>query len=362
MVTVVVCGMMATKNYAQVGMPTNNPNKDAVLDLNRTDGTSAKGLLLPKVVLTGLANATPMTAHVAGMHVWNTATGGSGATAFSPGEYFNNGSKWVRVSSAADAWVQDGNYNGVIKAIGTNDNFDLPIETNGAEKMRVTTTGNVGIGTTSPNATLDIRPNPTSTSNPGIAFLGIGTTNVTAPSAGSGAIRYSTGSGGVLEYSNGVVWNQLSSTVKRVVVVAKKITSQTFASGGPGNYVIDWNEISDNNNAFNPATGAFIAPRDGQYSVSFSYGFLWSTILAGSQVEALIFINGGADSRKSVCAFSAAGGCMAGSAVSFVLDLKAGDQVNPRIYHNTGAVQTLRVAASASSPDDGFVSFSVSEL
>ncbi len=141
-------GLGLTCSNAQVGMPTNNPNKDAVLDLNRTDGTSAKGLLLPKVVLTGLANATPMTAHVAGMHVWNTATGGSGATAFSPGEYFNNGSKWVRVSSAADSWIQDGNYNGVIKAIGTNDNFDLPIETNGTEKLRVTSGGQLLINTT----------------------------------------------------------------------------------------------------------------------------------------------------------------------------------------------------------------------
>src|SRR6218665_2444388 len=130
-------GLSLTYANAQVGMPTNNPNKDAVLDLNRIDGTSAKGLLLPKVALTGANNAAPMTAHVAGMHIWNTATV-TGTNAVTPGEYFNDGTKWVRVSSAKDAWIQDGNNNGALKAIGTNDAFDLPIETNGVEKMRIT--------------------------------------------------------------------------------------------------------------------------------------------------------------------------------------------------------------------------------
>ena len=142
-------GLSLTYANAQVGMPTNNPNKDAVLDLNRIDGTSAKGLLLPKVALTGANNAAPMTAHVAGMHIWNTATV-TGTNAVTPGEYFNDGTKWVRVSSAKDAWIQDGNNNGALKAIGTNDAFDLPIETNGVEKMRITSNGQVLVNTTTP--------------------------------------------------------------------------------------------------------------------------------------------------------------------------------------------------------------------
>ncbi|HEY1195501.1 hypothetical protein [Flavobacterium sp.] len=140
-------GLGLACSYAQVGMPTNNPNKDAVLDLNRTDGVSAKGLLLPKVALTATNSFAPMTANVAGMHVWNTATAGTGINVVTPGEYYNDGSKWIRVSSATDAWIQDGNNNGAIKAIGTNDAFDLPVETNGVEKMRVTSGGQVLINT-----------------------------------------------------------------------------------------------------------------------------------------------------------------------------------------------------------------------
>ncbi|MCR4030435.1 MULTISPECIES: hypothetical protein [Flavobacterium] len=173
-------GLSLTYANAQVGMPSNNPNKDAVLDLNRTDGTSTKGLLLPKVALTSITSASPMTAHIAGMHIWNTATV-TGTNAVTPGEYFNDGTKWIRVSSATDAWIQDGNNNGAIKAIGTNDAFDLPIETNGVEKMRVTSAGNVGIGTTAPTAKLEIKSATTNTS--GLKFTNL--TSSTPISAGA---------------------------------------------------------------------------------------------------------------------------------------------------------------------------------
>ncbi|QSW87166.1 tail fiber domain-containing protein [Flavobacterium endoglycinae] len=52
-------------------------------------------------------------------------------------------------------WILNGNSNGSIKTIGTNDNFDLPFKTNGVEQMRITNTGNVGIGG-QPRTKLDV--------------------------------------------------------------------------------------------------------------------------------------------------------------------------------------------------------------
>lgn len=63
------------------------PNVAAALDVNFTN----KGLLIPRVALTSTSNFSPLTAHVAGMVVYNTATAGD----VIPGLYYNNGTKWM---------------------------------------------------------------------------------------------------------------------------------------------------------------------------------------------------------------------------------------------------------------------------
>jgi len=68
---------------------------------------------------------------------------------------------------ANHAWALDGNTVGALKYIGTNDNFDFPIYTNGVEAGRILSTNqNWGIGLTAPTAKLHIK--------------GIGNTNVTS--------------------------------------------------------------------------------------------------------------------------------------------------------------------------------------
>lgn len=74
-----------------------NPN--AVLEIESTN----RGLLLPRLELTATDNFAPLTAHVEGMTIYNTATAGTGATAVTPGYYYNDGAKWVRIATGADA-------------------------------------------------------------------------------------------------------------------------------------------------------------------------------------------------------------------------------------------------------------------
>lgn len=69
----------------------NLPNKDAILELE----SSGKGLLHARVALTGTANSFPLSIHVAGMMVYNTATAGD----VIPGIYYNNGVKWILASA-----------------------------------------------------------------------------------------------------------------------------------------------------------------------------------------------------------------------------------------------------------------------
>jgi hypothetical protein len=63
----------------------------------------------------------------------------------------------------SNIFTQGGNSFGATALLGTNDNQALAFETNGSEKVRITTGGNVGIGTSSPAAFLDIVGNGTHT-------------------------------------------------------------------------------------------------------------------------------------------------------------------------------------------------------
>jgi hypothetical protein len=207
---------------------------------------------------------------------------------------------------------------------------------------------------------LDIRTNPTSTSDPGAGLLGIGTAASTAANtAGAGAVRYSTASGGALEFSNGTNWNTLTSNVQKATVVAKKTSAQSV-SDLTSTDVTNWDEITDLTSNFNPTTGVFTAPRSGNYVVSFSFNFDFGAINAGTVVEAHLISSGGTtNDKKSVVSYPASGSAPAGAAITFTIKLASGETVKPVIWHSLGATKSLRVGTGV---NDGFVNFSVAEL
>ena len=96
--------------------------------------------------------------------------------------------------------------------------------------------GKVGIGNNAPNATLDIRSNPTSISDPGTGYIGIGTTSTTAATAGAGAVRYNT-TNGLIEFSNGTKWQSLAPGNTPMYAQFSSNAAQTFnAVGGKINF------------------------------------------------------------------------------------------------------------------------------
>lgn len=148
--------MLCSQAFAQqVGIGTNTPNASARLDI-ASGGTM--GILFPRVALTATNVASPVTSPANWLTVFNTATAGSGTTAVVPGLYYWNGTAWVKLDtgSALGDWKVDGNSNGAFRTLGTDDAFDLGLETNGAERMRITSVGRVGIGTTNPSYTLTL--------------------------------------------------------------------------------------------------------------------------------------------------------------------------------------------------------------
>lgn len=136
-------GLSFAAAQAQVGMTTNNQDNNAVLDLNTQTGSNTKGLLLPNVALTTTDSATPFSAHVAGMHVYNTATAGSGATGVIPGEYYNDGIKWVRIQTNAWELNTNSGTNSASNFVGTTNGKDLVFKTNNTEVMRLVASNGV---------------------------------------------------------------------------------------------------------------------------------------------------------------------------------------------------------------------------
>jgi hypothetical protein len=80
--------------FAQVGIGTTTPNDNASLELGETN----KGLVLNKVALSDITLPNPLTEHVAGLMVYNTATAGTPPNNVTPGLYYNDGNSWLKLS------------------------------------------------------------------------------------------------------------------------------------------------------------------------------------------------------------------------------------------------------------------------
>jgi len=168
-----------------VGIGTNTPNASAKLDVVDAN----RGVLIPRVGLTSTIVTSPVTNPANSLLVFNTNTTGD----VTPGYYYwdSDLNRWVRLlTTQSNDWKLDGNNNGVLRTIGTNDNFDFPIITNGTEKMRITAGGNVGIGTTAPGAKLDVagRVALSGLESPGYGGASAGVAIIGTPNSGGGLL------------------------------------------------------------------------------------------------------------------------------------------------------------------------------
>ncbi|WP_271392942.1 hypothetical protein [Aequorivita sinensis] len=142
--------------FAQVGIGTTNPNGDALLELDAS--ATPGGLLLPRVNLEATNNAAPLSAHIPGMAVYNNATT-SGAYGVSPGYYFNDGGRWVRIAASSDAsddWKLTGNAGTTPGTgagqnyLGTTDGQALVLATQSNQRMRLLANGQIVVNNNVP--------------------------------------------------------------------------------------------------------------------------------------------------------------------------------------------------------------------
>jgi hypothetical protein len=110
---VVLATISSTTAQIKVGSNSTTINTNSLLELEST----SKGFLMPRVSLTSTSSFSPLTAHIAGMTVYNIATAGSGAIAVSPGYYYNDGSQWLKTLNKTDVLGANAN-NGLTSISG----------------------------------------------------------------------------------------------------------------------------------------------------------------------------------------------------------------------------------------------------
>lgn len=132
------------------------PDNSAMLDVKSTD----KGLLIPRVALTALNAAAPITSPSTSLMIYNTATAGTAPNNVTPGFYFWNGTGWKSIGGAGGKNIYDNDgdlsANRTVTLDGNTLNF---------------TGGKVGVNSTTPNATLDIASGSANSTNTIEGFL-----------------------------------------------------------------------------------------------------------------------------------------------------------------------------------------------
>ncbi|NTW32652.1 MAG: hypothetical protein HGB12_08520, partial [Bacteroidetes bacterium] len=177
-------------------------DNSAMLDISSTN----QGMLIPRVALTNTTSSFPITNPANSLLVYDSATTGD----ITPGFYYWDSSKWVRLATGnSGGWSTSGNAGTDTSSnfIGTTDAQSWVMKTDNIERMKISKTGNVGIGTSNPasSAILDV-----SSTTKGLRMPNMNTNQRDAISSPSTGLQIYNTDCNEVNYYNGSCWLPIS--------------------------------------------------------------------------------------------------------------------------------------------------------
>jgi len=349
-----------------IGFGTTSPDNSALLDLTST----TMGFLVPRMTAAQRA-AINGGVFATGLLVYQTDA--------PAGFYYYSGTAWVSLVASNSGWTITGNA-GTVPAsnfLGTTDGQPLIIKTNNAERIRILSTGETGIGTATPGTNLHIFENNTDT-EPALRIEQNGT--------GNASLRYFlTGGQSVTQgidnndndnfkisnttsltgttYSDANTMMRVHTEATKTGIIDLNHQSRARAYESTAQAAIataTWTQVNfnsvqfDEKSEFDAATNyRFTAKAEGYYQVNARVEFDFSAATDAddySYVSLAIYVSGAEYSRGNQLGLKGAGTTFLRNnnapVISDVVYLQVGQYIDIRVYQNTGSAYSLRTGTA----------------